>query len=65
MPFPDTMQTLQQTVWQARIPLEIRLAASESRTFDRADPYLVSECDPPHDSNTWSDMADQIDLQLT
>ncbi|KAK4939152.1 Autophagy protein 5 [Elasticomyces elasticus] len=36
------MQTLQQTVWQARIPLEIRLAASESRTFDGADPYLIA-----------------------
>jgi hypothetical protein len=35
-------QILQRKVWQARLPLEIRLAASESRTFDGTDPYLVS-----------------------
>lgn len=33
---------MQNLVWQARIPLEIRLAPSESRTFDKADPYMVS-----------------------
>lgn len=38
----DALQTLQQTVWDARLPLEIRLAASECRRFDTSDPYLVS-----------------------
>ncbi|KIX06677.1 uncharacterized protein Z518_04653 [Rhinocladiella mackenziei CBS 650.93] len=36
------LQALQQTVWQARLPLEIRLATSECRTFDGADPYLIA-----------------------
>lgn len=39
----EALQLLQQTVWDARLPLEIRLAAAECRTFDQADPYLVSE----------------------
>jgi autophagy-related protein 5 len=34
-------QKLQKTVWDARLPLEIRLAPSECRTFDQADPYLI------------------------
>lgn len=38
----DALRTLQQVVWDARLPLEIRLAASECRSFDTADPYLVS-----------------------
>ncbi|OAL34497.1 hypothetical protein AYO20_06127 [Fonsecaea nubica] len=38
----EPLQSLQRTVWQARLPLEIRLAASESRTFDGADPYLIA-----------------------
>ncbi|KAF2090488.1 autophagy protein 5 [Saccharata proteae CBS 121410] len=32
---------LQQTVWQGSIPLEIRLASSECRTYDNSDPYLI------------------------
>lgn len=36
------LHAIQRSVWQARLPLEIRLAASECRSFDRADPYLVS-----------------------
>ncbi|EXJ65296.1 hypothetical protein A1O7_01637 [Cladophialophora yegresii CBS 114405] len=38
----DALQSLQRAVWQARLPLQIRLAASECRTFDGADPYLIS-----------------------
>ncbi|EXJ96184.1 hypothetical protein A1O1_01310 [Capronia coronata CBS 617.96] len=38
----DTLQTLQRIVWEARMPLEIRLAASECRSFDEADPYLIA-----------------------
>jgi len=37
----EALQTLQRTVWDARLPLEIRLAASECRTFNISDPYLV------------------------
>lgn len=36
------MGTIQQTIWQARILLEIRLAASESRIFDQSDSYMVT-----------------------
>lgn len=39
----EALQFLQRAVWQARLPLEIRLAASECRTFDGADPYLVRQ----------------------
>jgi autophagy-related protein 5 len=34
---------IQQHVWDARLPLEIRLAPNECRTYDQADPYLVSK----------------------
>lgn len=57
----DTLQSLQRTVWQAKIPLEIRLAASECRTFDGADPYLVSDDSPPlHDASMPLSLADHI-----
>jgi autophagy-related protein 5 len=36
-----SLGSIQKTVWDGRIPLEIVLASSESRTFDRTDPYLV------------------------
>ncbi|KAJ5701708.1 Autophagy-related protein 5 [Penicillium malachiteum] len=32
---------IQKKIWDGRIPLEITLAPSESRTFDKTDPYLV------------------------
>jgi hypothetical protein len=32
---------LQQKVWNGCIPLEVRLAPSDCRTFDQSDPYLV------------------------
>lgn len=32
---------IQKTVWDGRLPLEIVLAPSESRSFDKTDPYLV------------------------
>ncbi|EXJ79396.1 hypothetical protein A1O3_08898 [Capronia epimyces CBS 606.96] len=38
----DALETLQRIVWQARIPLEIRLAASECRSFNEADAYLIA-----------------------
>ncbi|KAK5461070.1 Autophagy protein 5 [Exophiala xenobiotica] len=38
----EKLHILQRTVWQARLPLEIRLAASESRTFDGTHPYLIA-----------------------
>ncbi|KIW72079.1 hypothetical protein PV04_00300 [Phialophora macrospora] len=38
----DALHSLQRAVWKARLPLQIRLAASECRTFDGADPYLIS-----------------------
>ena len=39
----EALAVLQRTVWDARLPLEIRLAASESRTYDTGDPYLVRQ----------------------
>jgi autophagy-related protein 5 len=36
------MNVLQEKVWAGRLPLEIRLAPSECRTYDQSDPYLVS-----------------------
>ena len=33
---------MEDAVWEGSIPLEIRLSPSECRTFDQADPYLVS-----------------------
>ena len=36
-----SLGSIQKTVWDGRIPLEIILAPSESRTFDKTDPYLV------------------------
>jgi hypothetical protein len=38
----SSLSLMQETIWQARLPLEIRLAPSECRTFDKADVYLVS-----------------------
>ncbi|KAJ5128969.1 Autophagy protein [Penicillium atrosanguineum] len=34
--------SLQRSVWAGRIPLEIVLAPSESRSYDKTDPYLIS-----------------------
>lgn len=36
-----TANAIQQRVWEGRLPLEILLAPSECRTYDKADPYLV------------------------
>jgi hypothetical protein len=36
-----SLSKLQEKVWDGRLPLEIRLAAAECRTYDRSDPYLV------------------------
>jgi autophagy-related protein 5 len=32
---------IQKSIWDGRIPLEIALAPSESRVFDKSDAYLV------------------------
>lgn len=37
-----SLPLMQQAVWHARLPLEIRLAPSECRLYDKADAYLVS-----------------------
>ena len=36
------MNVMQERIWDGRLPLEIRLAASECRVYDQSDPYLVS-----------------------
>ncbi|PWY78477.1 hypothetical protein BO94DRAFT_537664 [Aspergillus sclerotioniger CBS 115572] len=40
----DSKATLgiQKAVWDGRLPLQITLAPSESRTYDQTDPYLIS-----------------------
>lgn len=35
------LQSLQRKVWAGSIPLSIRLAPSDCRTYDQADPYLI------------------------
>lgn len=42
MSSPSEISSLQKKIWAGSIPLEIRLASSECRTFDQSDPYLVS-----------------------
>lgn len=39
---PISLDKIQQEIWSATIPLEIRLSPSESRLYDKTDPYLVS-----------------------
>lgn len=36
-----SLSSIQKRVWEGRLPLEIRLAPSECRTYDQAEPYLV------------------------
>ncbi|RAQ56092.1 autophagy protein Apg5 [Aspergillus flavus] len=37
-----TLNSIQKAVWDGRLPLQIRLAPSESRIYDQTDPYLIS-----------------------
>ncbi|XHG06473.1 autophagy protein 5 [Aspergillus wentii] len=37
-----SLSSIQKTVWDGQLPLEIILAPSESRTYDQTDPYLIS-----------------------
>ncbi|PYI05727.1 autophagy protein Apg5 [Aspergillus sclerotiicarbonarius CBS 121057] len=37
-----TSGTIQKAIWDGRLPLQISLASSESRTYDQTDPYLIS-----------------------
>ncbi|KAF2178566.1 autophagy protein-like protein 5 [Zopfia rhizophila CBS 207.26] len=37
----DLQAKLQKTVWNGSIPLEIRLANADCRTYDESDPYLI------------------------
>jgi autophagy-related protein 5 len=41
-----SLSKLQEKIWHGRLPLEIRLAPSECRTYDMCDPYLVSRSSP-------------------
>lgn len=38
---PNRLADLQKKIWSGSIPLEIRLATSDCRTYDESDPYLV------------------------
>ena len=38
------LDLIQQQVWDATLPLEIRLAASESRLYEQSELYLVRAC---------------------
>lgn len=35
------LSTIQKSIWEGQLPLNITLAPSESRTYDQTDPYLV------------------------
>ncbi|KAE8354895.1 autophagy protein Apg5-domain-containing protein [Aspergillus coremiiformis] len=37
-----TLHSIQKAVWDGRLPLQIRLTPSESRRYDKTDPYLIS-----------------------
>ncbi|OGM44123.1 putative autophagy protein Apg5 [Aspergillus bombycis] len=37
-----TLNSIQKAVWDGRLPLQIRLAPSESRIYDQSDPYIIS-----------------------
>ncbi|KAL5333832.1 autophagy protein Apg5-domain-containing protein [Aspergillus crustosus] len=37
-----SLDCIQRAVWEGQLPLEITLASSESRTYDKTDPYLIS-----------------------
>jgi hypothetical protein len=37
-----TLGSIQQRVWEGKLPLEITLSPSECRTYDQSDPYFVS-----------------------
>ncbi|KAL4815878.1 autophagy protein 5 [Aspergillus spinulosporus] len=37
-----TLNSIQKSVWEGQLPLQIVLAPSESRTYDQTDPYLIS-----------------------
>ncbi|KAL4972322.1 autophagy protein 5 [Aspergillus desertorum] len=36
-----TLNSIQKSIWEGQLPLQITLAPSESRIYDQADPYLV------------------------
>jgi len=38
---PAAITSLQQKIWHGSLPLEIRLAAADCRTYDQSDPYLI------------------------
>ncbi|KAI6867728.1 autophagy protein 5 [Hortaea werneckii] len=38
---PAATISLQQKIWHGSLPLEIRLAAADCRTYDQSDPYLI------------------------
>ncbi|KAL4885901.1 autophagy protein Apg5-domain-containing protein [Aspergillus karnatakaensis] len=37
-----SLNSIQTAIWEGQLPLEISLAPSESRTYDKTDPYLIS-----------------------
>lgn len=44
---PTDLSALQRKIWAGSLPLEIKLAASECRTYDQSEPYLVRPISPP------------------
>lgn len=62
MAHESTLQSMQHLVWQARIPLEIRLAPSECRVYDQADPYLVRPNVAFADSNPTTTLPDRTSI---
>ncbi|KAF7714802.1 Autophagy-related protein 5 [Penicillium ucsense] len=39
---PASLASVQQCIWEGRIPVEIALAPSESRSYDKTDTYMIS-----------------------
>ncbi|KAL4990227.1 autophagy protein Apg5-domain-containing protein [Aspergillus falconensis] len=37
-----TLNSIQKSIWEGQLPLQITLAPAESRTYDQTEPYLIS-----------------------
>lgn len=59
------LESIEAKTWQARVPLEIRLSPSESRSFDKSDTYLVSRRSRARLSTRCPDLVIEMHSLLT
>lgn len=55
-----TLNDIQKAVWDGRLPLQITLSPSESRSYDKTDPYLVFSYPPLLLNANTNPMADLV-----